>query len=52
VVAWLALMLVFGFFPSLAGPVVLLPAVLVLVLTAAGVGCWLAALNIQYRDVR
>ena len=50
--ALLALMLVYRMIPSL-GKAMLLPlSVLVMLLTAAGVGCWLSALNIQYRDVR
>jgi lipopolysaccharide transport system permease protein len=41
----------FGIVPSLAA--LLLPAlVLVMMLTAVGVGFWLSALNIQYRDVK
>lgn len=51
-VALVALMLVYGVFPTPAGSVLLLPSVLMMLLTAAGVGCWLGALNIQYRDVR
>jgi lipopolysaccharide transport system permease protein len=39
-------------FPTPAGSMLLVPSVLVMLLTAAGVGCWLAALNIQYRDVK
>ena len=51
-VALVALMLVYGVFPTPAGSVLLVPSVLMMLLTAAGVGCWLAALNIQYRDVK
>ena len=51
-VALLALMVVYGVYPSAGAPVLLLPSVLMMLLTAAGVGCWLAALNIQYRDVK
>jgi lipopolysaccharide transport system permease protein len=45
VMAW------FGVVPLLS--VLLFPVImLVMMATAAGVGCWLAALNIQFRDVR
>jgi lipopolysaccharide transport system permease protein len=45
VMAW------FGVMPPVT--VLLLPVlVLVMMVTAAGTGCWLAALNIQFRDVR
>jgi lipopolysaccharide transport system permease protein len=54
-IAFAVLLLVvvgFGIFPSLTGLVVLPVLILVMMLTAAGVGCWLAALNIQYRDIK
>jgi lipopolysaccharide transport system permease protein len=48
----LAVMLGYGMAPA-ASALVLVPLlVLVMVLTAAGIGCWLSALNIRYRDVR
>lgn len=48
----LLMMLGYGVTPS-ASAVVLIPLLLlVMVMTAAGIGCWLAALNIQYRDFR
>lgn len=48
----LLLMFWYGVLPS-AATVILLPVlVLGIMMTAAGVGCWLAALNIQYRDVK
>lgn len=50
--ALLALMLVYRMIPSLGNAMLLPLSVLVMLLTAAGVGCWLSALNIQYRDVR
>lgn len=50
--ALLALMLVYRMIPSLGNAMLLPLSVLVMMLTAAGVGCWLSALNIQYRDVR
>lgn len=47
----LAMMVYYGTFPTAA--VVTLPFLLLLLLgTALGVGLWLSALNVQYRDVR
>jgi len=47
-----AMMIYYGLFPTLAS-VVWLPACLLLALmTAMGVGLWLAALNALYRDIR
>src|SRR5205085_6570640 len=47
----LALMAYYGIVPSLA--ILTLPLFLLLaVMTALGVGLWLSALNVQYRDVR
>lgn len=47
----LAMMVYYGIFPTAA--VATLPFLLVLLLgTALGVGLWLSALNVQYRDVR
>ena len=47
----LLMMVVFGIVPTAA--VVLLPLFLLLALVAAlGVGLWLSALNVQYRDIR
>ena len=46
------MMTYYGFMPHLAG-VLILPVLLAcLVLTAMGVGMFLAALNVKYRDVR
>jgi lipopolysaccharide transport system permease protein len=50
--ALLALMLFYGVIPSLGTAMFLPLSVLAMFLTAAGVGCWLSALNIQYRDVK
>jgi lipopolysaccharide transport system permease protein len=50
--ALLALMLVYGVVPSLGTAISLPLSLLVMLLTAAGVGFWLSALNIQYRDVK
>jgi lipopolysaccharide transport system permease protein len=47
----LGLMLYYGIVPGIA--IVTLPGfILLAVLTALGVGLWLSALNVQYRDVR
>ena len=45
-------MLVFRMVPSVEALLVVPVLLLVTMMAAAGVGCWLAALNIQYRDVR
>jgi lipopolysaccharide transport system permease protein len=46
------LMAVYHVVPA-ASTVVMIPAlVLLMAMTAAGVGCWLSALNIQFRDVK
>ena len=45
-------MLAYGILPSPLALVVVPVLVSIMVLTAAGVGCWLSALNIQYRDVK
>jgi homopolymeric O-antigen transport system permease protein len=50
--ALLALLLYHGIAVSIAAGPVLALSILIAVITAAGVGCWLAALNIQYRDVK
>lgn len=47
-----ALMAAYGVAPSPAAVVVLPVVVLSMLLTLVGAGCWLAALNVQYRDVR
>ena len=53
-IAFVLLMVMMGYYgivPSLA--IVTLPAFLLLaIMTALGVGLWLSALNVQYRDVR
>lgn len=47
----LAMMLVYGYFPT--ANVIWLPLLLLLALiSATGVGVWLTALNVQFRDVR
>jgi lipopolysaccharide transport system permease protein len=48
----LARELAFGIVPSGAALLVLPVLVLIMMMTAAGVGCWLAAFHIQYRDVK
>jgi lipopolysaccharide transport system permease protein len=50
-VVLLGMMLFYGVVPTAA--VVWLPLLILLaVVTALGVGCWLSALNVQYRDIR
>ncbi|MBA3496237.1 MAG: ABC transporter permease [Gemmatimonadales bacterium] len=51
-VALLVLIFSYGIVPNQAAALLLPLSVLMTVITAAGVGCWLAALNIQYRDVK
>ncbi len=46
-----AMMLAFGIVPS-SGVAVLPMLVLIMMMAAAGIGCLLAALNVQYRDVK
>jgi lipopolysaccharide transport system permease protein len=48
----MAVMLYYGIVPSVLAAAIVPVLVLSMILTAAGVGCWLAALNIQYRDVK
>jgi lipopolysaccharide transport system permease protein len=52
IVALLVLMLFYHAAPRPAAVVLVPLSVLMMVLTAAGMGFWLAALNIQYRDVK
>lgn len=51
-VVLLAVLLGYGIVPSLTGFILIPLLLLTAMLTAAGLGCWLAALNIQYRDVK
>lgn len=48
----LAVMGFYGIVPSGTALLVVPVVVLTMMATAAGVGCWLSALNIQYRDVK
>ena len=48
----LIMMFGYGIVPAPAAVILLPVLLLVMAMTAAGVGCWLAALNIQYRDVK
>jgi lipopolysaccharide transport system permease protein len=48
----LVVMAVYGYFPAPERVWVAIPAVLVAAATAVGVGSWLAALNVKYRDIR
>jgi lipopolysaccharide transport system permease protein len=48
----IGLMIYYGIYPSLAN-IIFLPLFLLLgIVTALGVGLWLSALNVEYRDVR
>ncbi|HEY0150753.1 MAG TPA: ABC transporter permease [Longimicrobium sp.] len=47
-----AMVVFYGITPSPLALVIVPIVVVVMALTAAGVGSWLAALNIQYRDIR
>jgi lipopolysaccharide transport system permease protein len=51
-VVLLLVMLGFGLMPHLLAALVLPLMVLLMMTTALGTGCWLSALNIQYRDIR
>lgn len=46
------LIVVYGTYPQPAGWLLVFPLVALALVTAAGVGSWLAALNVKYRDVR
>ena len=48
----LVVMAAYGYFPAPERVWVAIPAVLVAAATAVGVGSWLAALNVKYRDIR
>lgn len=48
----LAVMAGYGVFPGFPRALVLIPFLLLAMGTAIGVGSWLAALNVKYRDVR
>jgi lipopolysaccharide transport system permease protein len=52
IVILLVFMLANGITPAPAALVIIPVLVLGMILTAAGVGSWLAALNVQYRDVK
>jgi lipopolysaccharide transport system permease protein len=48
----LLFMAAYGYFPDPKRAWVAIPAVLVAAATAVGVGSWLSALNVKYRDIR
>jgi lipopolysaccharide transport system permease protein len=48
----LGVVVYYGLTPSLMALFIVPLVVVVMTLTAAGVGAWLAALNVQYRDIR
>jgi lipopolysaccharide transport system permease protein len=47
----LVLLVVFGFMPTIAG-IWIVPLTILMLVIALGVGTWLAALNVRYRDIR
>jgi lipopolysaccharide transport system permease protein len=47
----LAMQLAYGIIPSAWALPVIPVLILIMMMTASGVGCWLAALQVQYRDV-
>jgi lipopolysaccharide transport system permease protein len=51
-VVLLLVMLGFGLLPSPISALLLPLPVILMMMTALGAGCWLSALNIQYRDVK
>jgi lipopolysaccharide transport system permease protein len=51
-VVLLLVMLGFGVAPNFSTVLLLLLPVLLIMMTALGTGCWLSALNIQYRDIK
>jgi lipopolysaccharide transport system permease protein len=48
----LAVMAAYGVYPSLQRVWTAIPFILLAMISAAGVGAWLAALNVKYRDIR
>ncbi|MDX1993562.1 MAG: ABC transporter permease [bacterium] len=48
----IGMMVIYGIFPSAVAVLLLIPLTLLAFITAFGVGLWLAALNVEYRDVR
>ncbi|MDE1970801.1 MAG: ABC transporter permease [Patescibacteria group bacterium] len=46
------LMVYYHYAPSLTGLILIAPCLLITCLTFSGLGLWLAALNVKYRDVR
>jgi lipopolysaccharide transport system permease protein len=48
---YIVLMFYYGIFPQTAGLVLFLPMLLMSILTVLGVGSFMAALNVRYRDV-
>ncbi|MEX2007808.1 MAG: ABC transporter permease [Candidatus Levyibacteriota bacterium] len=50
-VVFAGLMIYYQFVPTLLGILLVIPAILITVLTAAGLGTILATLNVKYRDV-
>jgi lipopolysaccharide transport system permease protein len=49
---YIALMIYYGVVPGLVGVLLVVPMLFVSWLAAAGMGAWLASVNVKYRDVR
>jgi lipopolysaccharide transport system permease protein len=47
----LLVMMAYGWYPGLSAAAII-PLLLLIMMVALGTGCWLSALNIQYRDVK
>lgn len=48
----IGMMIFYGIYPNLLTLLLLIPLLLLAFVTALGVGLWLAALNVEYRDIR
>jgi lipopolysaccharide transport system permease protein len=51
-IIYIGLMIYFRIAPSLVGLLLIIPAILVTFLAASGIGLFLAALNVKYRDIK
>jgi len=51
-IVFIGLMVYFKFPPNIEGVIILLPALLVTFISASGLGMFLAAVNVKYRDVK
>ncbi len=50
--AFLGLLIIYGILPKALGVVIFLPAIILMLVAALGVGAFFASLNVKYRDVR